>query len=299
MWIRFKQRKEKRTARLMAILLVGIVALTEIVYAGAGATTWESIPFKNPTESLDDGKNLTYSEKLTQKVLMRISTKKYKGNKNRTNPNKKQPNDNSEFRPSSETGGDYPDLRSQVQADYPGLFDIGTTPVSPNIQSHDAITNKYAAEFGVDPSLMRALMSQECYGGVCDGDGRPAWGPGQIEYTLKNEFKAFGEKYFGKSFQITRNKATDDRLNPEYNIAFACERFSIDLKRYNGDYVKALQAYNYSHYSLNKLLAKFPNGNEWLDQRKNIAHYNGHYKRNGNTRYGDKLYVERVLKFYH
>ena len=293
-------RIKLKKGRILALVLIGIMISTCNVYSSEGELKWDPIPFKTHNPSSEDFiDELTPTDALTQKVLMRIQNKRGKKNSSESNSSVEGGDNVSGFVGGNGDFTNFPNVVSMIQAGYPGKFTLGTRAVSPHIIAHDQYTNRYSEEFGVDPKLMRALMSQECYDGVCDGNGRAAWGPGQIEYTLKEEFKAFGLEYFNRPLAITRNKSTDDRLNPEYNIAFACYRFAQQLEMYEGDYVKALQAYNFSHYSLNKLLERFPNGNEWLDKRDKMAHYNGHLRRTGSSSYGDPKYVEHVLSYYH
>lgn len=268
----------KNISKKYLALLLAVFSPTATM---ASTKTWDSVLFKDTVEREDYTSSV--EDLIVNKILLRQQSSAEKGMATKTTPPEPVYNTKSE-------------ATSYIEGKYPGLFKIGTKPVSPHVIKNDKYTNKYSEQFGVDPAIMRALMSQECYSGQ-DTTGA-AWGPAQIENTLKSEFAAFGKKYFNKEFKITEDVNTDDRLNPEYSIAFACYRFSQDLEYYDGDYVKALQAYNFSKYSLDTLLKAFPTGNTWLDKRGDIAYYNGVYKRTGKTSYGDKIYVENVLKFY-
>ena len=63
---------------------------------------------------------------------------------------------------------------------------------------------------------------------------------------------------------------------------------------YDYDYIKMLQSYNFGETVLNRILAAV--GDDWLEERKNAVHYvsNWPYKS-----YGDALYPEHVLAYYH
>lgn len=155
-----------------------------------------------------------------------------------------------------------------------------------SVKRYTSLFKKYGAKFKVDYKIMMAMCQQESQGNPNQGyPNQPAWGLMQIENTLAKEFASFGNKYFGQYFSL------EDRLNPEYSIAFACYRFSKDLKHYNGDYTKTIQAYNFSKYSLDLLIQQYPD--TWLSHRHEIGDYNGH-----GAGYGDRHYVEHVMRYY-
>lgn len=165
-------------------------------------------------------------------------------------------------------------------------------------QLANTIAVQYAPEFqkagqkyGVEPEVMQAISMQESGGNVRAGyTSRPAWGMMQIENTLNQEFADFGRKEFGQAF------SPHDKIVPEKAIPFGTYKVSNILKHYNGDYMKAIQAYNFSHYSLDALIKA--TGNNWMNERKNIALYNGHKKRTGSMSYGDPEYIEHVMRYY-
>lgn len=163
---------------------------------------------------------------------------------------------------------------------------IGSKPLNEKVKSYDSIFRKAGAEFGIDPDLLMAICMQESKG---EDIRKAARGLMQIENggTTK-EFINFGKTRSDGPY----NEA--DRSNPSKAIPFAAKRLASDFAHYSGDYLKTTQAYNFSKYSLDKLLKAFPNGDEWLSQRSNVGKYNG----TGKSRYGDPKYIEHVFQYY-
>ncbi len=120
-----------------------------------------------------------------------------------------------------------------------------------------------------------------------DGTSRPAWGIMQIEYTNEKPFAKFGLERTGTAWTL------EDRLDPEKAIPYAAYLLSEALYKYEYDYIKMLQSYNFGETVLDRILAAA--GDDWLDERKNAVDYvsNWPYKS-----YGDALYPERVLAYY-
>ena len=165
---------------------------------------------------------------------------------------------------------------------------LGTAELAPVYDKYDETFKKAGQRYGIDPEFVKALSMQES-GGDPNNNNGAALGLMQIEYTLGQEFADYGKQETGTPYTLA------DRADPEKAIPFGTSRLVEDLKRYNGDYLKATQAYNFSHYSLDALLKAFPNGDDWLDQRANVGKYNG----TGLSSYGDPKYIEHVFRYYH
>lgn len=170
-------------------------------------------------------------------------------------------------------------------------FAIGTKKLSSKVKQYSSIFKSAGDQYGVDPNILAAVCMQES-GGVnyqyySDGTPRPAWGIMQIEYTNEKAFAAFGLDRTGTAWTL------DDRLIPEKAIPYAAYLLSEALYKYDYDYIKMLQSYNFGETVLNRILAAA--GDNWLDERKNAVNYvsNWAYKT-----YGDALYPERVLAYY-
>lgn len=163
---------------------------------------------------------------------------------------------------------------------------IGSKSLNDKVQAHDAIFKKAGAEFGVDPELLKAICMQESKG---EDIRKAARGLMQIENggTTK-EFINFGKNRPDGPY----NEA--DRSIPSKAIPFAAKRLADDFRHYSGDFLKTTQAYNFSKYSLDKLLKAFPEGDTWLSQRQNVGKYNG----TGRSKYGDPKYIEHVFQYY-
>lgn len=167
---------------------------------------------------------------------------------------------------------------------------IATKPLVDGVTRYKSIFEQAGNEFGVDPYLLMAIANQES-GGRENLKGA-AWGLMQIEGggTTK-EFINFGKNRPNGPY------TSDDRLVPAKAIPFAAHRLANDFGHYSGDYLKTTQAYNFSKYSLDKLIAKFP-GDEWISQRQWMGRYNG-TGRTGYGAYGDPKYIENVFRYYH
>ncbi len=170
-------------------------------------------------------------------------------------------------------------------------FQIGTKKLNKAVRSYSEIFKSAGDQYGVDPNILAAVCMQES-GGVnyqyySDGTPRPAWGIMQIEYTNEKAFAAFGKDRTGTAWTL------DDRLDPEKAIPYAAYLLSEALYKYDYDYIKMLQSYNFGEVVLNRILAAA--GDDWLDERKNAVNYvsNWPYKS-----YGDALYPEHVLAYY-
>lgn len=170
-------------------------------------------------------------------------------------------------------------------------FKIGTSKVNSKVKSYSEIFKSAGDQYGVDPNIIAAVCMQES-GGVNymyydDGTPRPAWGIMQIEYTNEKTFAKFGEDRDGTPWTL------EDRAKPEKAIPYAAWLLSEALYKYDYDYAKMLQSYNFGQTVLDRILAA--KGDEWLDERENAVDYVSNWPYQS---YGDKLYIEHVLRYY-
>lgn len=171
-------------------------------------------------------------------------------------------------------------------------FEIGTKKLVKAVTQYNSIFKSAGDQYGVDPNILAAVCMQES-GGVnyqyySDGTPRPAWGIMQIEYTNESAFAAFGEDRDGVKWTL------EDRLNPKKAIPYAAYLLSESLYKYDYDYIKMLQAYNFGETVLNRIIEAA--GNDWLNERKNAVDYVVDWSYSS---YGDALYPEHVLSYYH
>lgn len=172
-------------------------------------------------------------------------------------------------------------------------FPIGTTSLGSAVKQYSELFKKAGDQYGVDPNLLAAICMQESSGINWsyreDGTEYPAWGIMQIEYTLEKAFAAFGLDTTGVEWTL------QDRLDPEKSIPFAAHLISQSLIKYDCDYAKMIQSYNFGQTVLDRILAA-TEGDAWLEERKNAAKYatNWQYET-----YGDAQYIEHVLRYYH
>lgn len=171
-------------------------------------------------------------------------------------------------------------------------IEIGTKQLNSAVKSYSELFKLAGDQYGVDPNLLAAICMQESsginYQYRDDGSEYPAWGIMQIEYTLNEAFAKFGEETTGERW------TSEDRLDPEKAIPFAAYLISGYLIRYDCDYMKMVQSYNFGQTVLDRIIEA--KGDDWLEERKNAAQYatNWPYET-----YGDAEYIEHVLRYYH
>ena len=171
-------------------------------------------------------------------------------------------------------------------------IDIGTSQLNNAVKSYSSLFQSAGDQYGVDPNLLAAICMQESSGRNLsyreDGSEYPAWGIMQIEYTLESEFAKFGEETTGEKWTL------EDRLDESKAIPFAAYLISGYLIRYDCDYMKMIQSYNFGQTVLDRIIKE--KGDDWLSERANAAAYatNWPYET-----YGDALYIEHVLRYYH
>lgn len=168
---------------------------------------------------------------------------------------------------------------------------IGTESVNSNVKAYFDLFKKYGDQYGVDPNLLASICQQESSGinwsHRSDGSEMPAWGIMQIEYTLEKAFAEFGKETTGVEWTL------QDRLDPEKSISFAAHLISQALIRYDCDYLKMIQSYNFGSTVLDRIIAA--KGDAWMSERVNAKDYatNWNY-----STYGDAQYIEHVLRYY-
>ena len=170
-------------------------------------------------------------------------------------------------------------------------FPIGTKKLTNRVRQYNDIFKSAGDQYGVDPNILASVCMQES-GGVnyqyySDGTPRPAWGIMQIENTNAKAFAKFGLERTGTAWTL------EDRLDPEKAVPYAAYLLSESLYKYDYDYIKMLQAYNFGETVLDRILAA--TGDNWLDERKNAKDYASNWPYNS---YGDPLYPEHVLAYY-
>lgn len=171
-------------------------------------------------------------------------------------------------------------------------IEIGTQPLGKNVLQYSDIFIRAGDQYGVDPNLLAAICMQESSGLNLsyreDGSSYPAWGIMQIEYTLEESFAEFGLKTTGVEWTL------EDRLDPEKSIMFAAYLISDSLIKYDCDYLKMIQAYNFGQTVLNRIVEA--SGDQWLNEVGNAVSYVSNWPY---STYGDPLYIQHVLRYYH
>ncbi len=171
-------------------------------------------------------------------------------------------------------------------------IEIGTEKLSSAVKSYAELFKSAGDRYGVDPNLLAAICMQESSGRNLsyreDGSEYPAWGVMQIEYSMVETFAEFGEKTTGERW------TSEDRLDPEKAIPFAAYLVSQALIKYDCDYMKMIQSYNFGQTVLDRIIAA--KGDDWLDELGNAAAYASNWNY---PSYGDANYIQHVLRYYH
>lgn len=163
------------------------------------------------------------------------------------------------------------------------LFEMGTKKLSSNVTRYTDIFHEAGNQFSVDPNILAAVCMQESSGrNDINEDGLM-----QLTSAVLSDFSKFGVTQDGTEW------TSEDRKDPNKSIRYAAYLISNLIYRYDGDYIKALQAYNFGWPTLNKIIdAK---GSDWLDERPNAKDYVANWPYSG---YGDPQYVEHILRYY-
>lgn len=161
---------------------------------------------------------------------------------------------------------------------------------SPKYSTYKPYFEKYGRKWNIDPNLLAALAMQES--GLRDISTGPAHGVMCIEYVLcqnANEglpngwlsFASFGKAKYGTAWTL------GDRNDKDKAIDFAAWLLDKSITYYNGDLRKAIQSYNYSHYTVDALIKSY--GDAWFTSGRAVKQRAG---------YGDGQYVEHVLRYW-
>lgn len=171
-------------------------------------------------------------------------------------------------------------------------MDMGTKRLSDNVKKYNDIFKSAGDQYGIDPNILAAICMQESSGRNLsyreDGSSYPAWGIMQIEYSHEKAFAAYGLDRTGTAWTL------NDRLDPNKAVPYAAYLLSESLYRYNSDYAKMLQAYNFGDTVLMRIIDSV--GDNWLSERKNAVKYASNWNYSS---YGDALYIEHVLAYYY
>ncbi len=171
-------------------------------------------------------------------------------------------------------------------------IEIGTAQLNSAVKSYSGLFKASGDRYGVDPNLLAAICMQESSGRNLsyrdDGTEYPAWGIMQIENSNRDSFAKFGLDTTGVAWTL------GDRLDPEKSVAYAAHIISQALIRYDCDYMKMVQSYNFGSSVLDRIIAAA--GDRWLDERKNAKNYVSGWPYDS---YGDALYIEHVMRYYH
>lgn len=171
-------------------------------------------------------------------------------------------------------------------------IEIGTSKLNSAVKSYSELFRQAGDQYGVDPNLLAAICMQESSGRNLsyreDGSEYPAWGIMQIEYSLEKSFASFGKRTTGEEWTL------EDRLDEEKAVPFAAWLISQYLIRYDCDYMKMIQSYNFGQTVLDRIIDQ--TGDNWLEERGNAASYADNWPY---ETYGDAQYIEHVLRYYH
>lgn len=168
----------------------------------------------------------------------------------------------------------------------------GTKRLSAKVTTYNELFKIYGDQYGVDPNILSAICMQES-GGVnysYRNDGTPyaAWGIMQIEYTNEKNFAQFGYDNYETYWTL------NDRLDPYKSVQYAAYLLSEALYKYDCDYAKMLQSYNFGQTVLDRIVEA--KGGDWLSERQNAVKYVTNW---GYKSYGDAEYIEHVLAYYY
>ncbi|MBQ3425958.1 MAG: transglycosylase SLT domain-containing protein [Clostridia bacterium] len=162
-------------------------------------------------------------------------------------------------------------------------FEMGTKKLISNVTRYSDIFHEAGNQFSVDPNILAAVCMQESGGRNDINDD----GLMQLTSAVLSDFSKFGSDHYGAEW------TSEDRKDPNKSIRYAAYLISNLIYRYNGDYIKALQAYNFGWPTLNKIIEA--KGDNWLSERQNAKDYVANWPYSS---YGDAQYVEHILRYY-
>ncbi|MFF2531594.1 peptidoglycan DD-metalloendopeptidase family protein [Brevibacillus sp. NPDC058079] len=191
-------------------------------------------------------------------------------------------------------------------------LDVGSKLDSENFRralQYLDIIQQYAEDYGVDPYIIVALISQESGGNPNVEDGlMQIVGDGYRAVTAKNVRTGQTDTFAVNS--------EEDRRDPETAIHWGIMYFANKLSRFDGDNLKALQSYNVDVSGY--IMEHYPEAwatTDWMNYREEARLYYGQKEGYGVTRsasydcapdiakesgtiYGDVCYIEHVLRYY-
>lgn len=161
-------------------------------------------------------------------------------------------------------------------------------------KNYGSIIEKVSLEYGLDPSVMLAIATQESGVHNINSNG-PAIGLMQIEKSVWNNQDISAFNYNTNSYE-TQHITTEKLKDLEFNIRVSCMIFQKCLKETNYNIPVAIQMYNYGYGNIIKTMKLYygdninyneiinDKNNSWLDARNQI-------------KVGDKNYLEHVLSY--
>lgn len=204
------------------------------------------------------------------------------------------------------------DYKAILSDDYG--FDLGSgldTKRFKSASKYFDIVKKHSADFGVDPYIMLAIMTQES-GGNADVNSNGLMqitGSGDKTITAKN---VYGEE---ETFTIKKH----ERQDPDKAIKYAVMHFKCLLEMMDNNPYKAIQAYNFGTGTMSTIKELDPEAWEskfgWLIYREKarrerapagkasasygcMAFPEGTLSHISGNLWGDSCYLENVLRYY-
>lgn len=103
----------------------------------------------------------------------------------------------------------------------------------------DGIFDRYSEQYGVDSRYLKAICYVESNlkvnALVKNDNGEASYGICQVQLRTARHMGFIHSK--------------KELMHPAYNIKYAAKYLAYNLRRYNGNYLKAIHAYNRGHYS--------------------------------------------------
>lgn len=191
-------------------------------------------------------------------------------------------------------------------------FNLGSARDSQSFEKslqYKNIVEQYSAEFGVDPYIIIAMISQE------SGGNPKINGNGLMQITSSGDTTITAKNIYGTSETYTLKMS--ERQDPEKSIKYGIMYFAYLLDLMDGDPYKAIQAYNFGEGTMGDIRREHPdawNSNfGWLLYREKARLGRGGSNSKSASyecmafpegrmitgRYwGDSCYLENVLRYY-
>lgn len=192
-------------------------------------------------------------------------------------------------------------------------FEVGGNADSPLIarvyQEFREPVYKYAERYGVDPYIIFAKIALESGGRIDIEDGpMQIVGDGRRTVTATNVLT-------GKEETVVVNNEAD-RRNKDLAVQWGIAYYASQMKKFDGDPLKALQAYNFSPHYIKEKYPESWDSLEWMNYREEARLYYGERETGGLTKsnnyscmpgytppntdkvYGNSCYIEMVMQYY-